>query len=118
MDQHIFFALSNTVATQPAAPALYPIFTAKDVADLNTALQSPSIPGGIVARKKSRSYIRCYIFFSITLAAYVAIAIVNDVEVDSDLAMTALIILLTITHTRMWRLRRTLGKPGTRAPFH
>jgi hypothetical protein len=118
MDQNIFFARSNAVATTLTATTFYPVFTVKDTADLNEALKTQPMLAKIVARKNSHSYIRCYAFFSITLTAYIVIAIINDVEIDIDLAMTSLVILLAITHPRMWRLRRTPGKPPIRAPFH
>ncbi|MGB7196403.1 MAG: hypothetical protein WBD81_23355, partial [Collimonas pratensis] len=71
MDQDIFFALSNYVVTTRPASMLYPISDAKDADALNAVRQSPSMLAKIVARKNAHSHIRCYAFFSITLAAYV-----------------------------------------------
>ncbi|WP_211464559.1 hypothetical protein [Collimonas silvisoli] len=111
MDQNIFLARSNTVATTLTETTFYPVFTAKDVIDLSASFKSQPMLAKIVAHKSSHSYVRCYIFFSIALAAYIVIAIGNDVEVDMDLAMTSLVILFSITLAKVDFLRRLLGKP-------
>ncbi|SDY97974.1 hypothetical protein SAMN04515617_1408 [Collimonas sp. OK242] len=111
MDQNIFFVRSNTVATTLTATTFYPVFTAKDVVELNEALKTRLVLAKAVINKNSHSYNRTCIYFSIALAAYIVIAIGNDVEVDMDLAMTSLVILFAIPLARVWFLRRLLGKP-------
>lgn len=111
MDQNIFFTLCNTIVATLTIVVFYPVFKAKDWEDLNDALKTRPVLTQAVISKNSRSYLRSYIYFSIALAAYVVIAIGNDVEIDMDLAMTSLIILFAITIARVWFLRRLLGKP-------
>jgi hypothetical protein len=111
MDQNIFFTLCNTIAATLTIVVFYPVFKAKGWEDLNDTLKTRPVLTKAVISKKSRSYNRTCIYFSIALAAYIVIAIGNDVEVDMDLAMTSLVILFAVTLARVWFLRRLLGKP-------
>jgi hypothetical protein len=111
MDKNILFTLINTVAATLTMVMFYPVVKAKNVVDLNEALKTRPMLAKAIINKNSRSYNRTCIYFSIALAAYIVIAIGNDVEVDMDLAMTSLAILFSITLARVWFLRRLLGKP-------
>ncbi|WP_211468073.1 hypothetical protein [Collimonas silvisoli] len=111
MNQHISLTLCNTVGATLSIVAFYSAVKVKAVTELNQALKIRPmlVPAG--ASDTSRSYNRTCIYFSIALAAYIVIAIGNDVEVDMDLAMTSLVILFAVTLARVWFLRRLLGKP-------
>ncbi|SFI48736.1 hypothetical protein SAMN04515618_13014 [Collimonas sp. OK307] len=111
MNQHIFFILCNIVGATLIAIVFYPIFKAKTAPNLNEAFKTWPELAKITSNKYSRNYNRSCIYFSIALAAYVVIAIGNDVEVDLDLAMTSLVILFAVTFARVWSLRKPLARP-------
>lgn len=118
MDQNIFFKRCNTIAAMMTIVVFYPVVKAKNWKDLNEALKTRPLLAKAVINKNPLSYNRACIFFSIALAAYIVIAIGNDVAVDMDLAMTSVAILFAITLARVWGLRKLLGTPESRTATH
>ena len=109
MNQNILFTLCNAIFTTLSIAVLYPLFKTSTVIELHEALKIRPVLVKTVGNKNIRSHNQSCIFFSIALAAYVVIAIGNDVEVDIDLAITSLVILFAITFTKSWGLRKPLA---------
>ncbi|PUA19502.1 hypothetical protein [Glaciimonas sp. PCH181] len=111
MDKNIAFTLLNTIVGALTIVVFSPVFKARNMEDLVEALKTRPVLAKAVASKSSRNYIYSCIYLFISLVAYVVIAIGNDVEIDIDLAISTLVILLAITHARVWQLRTLLRPP-------
>lgn len=111
MNQNIFSALLNAIVVAVMIVAFYSVFIAKNAGNLSDALTTRPLLAKANASKNFRTHNHSCIFVSIALAAYIVIAIGNDVEVDMDLAMTSLVILLSIMFARAWSLRKPLARP-------
>jgi hypothetical protein len=105
MNKNIFSALLNAIVEAVTIVVFYPVFITKNANNLSNALKTRPLLARVNVSKNVRSHNQNCIFFSIALAAYIVIAIGNDVEIDMDLAMTALVILFAITLSRSWSLR-------------